>query len=188
MLSTTRRPKTGRLLPEDEAPYAAYRAALRSLAEANGTELSFPEEIRLERPDFVAAERALYEERDGKLQKSLEADPRCVSLSAQSPYFYELALQLGLNDTLQETFQQRYQKLLTPAGCWSEEAWGKVKERLTVEECALVLEAREAYARFRAWRQRHCKPASGAHPIVSNKRKRVQTFGSSDRARHQRVL
>lgn len=123
-----------------------------------------------------------------KLQKSLEADPRCVSLSAQSPYFYELALQLGLNDTLQETFQHRYQKLLTPAGCWSEEAWGKVKERLTVEECALVLEAREAYARFRAWRQRHCKPASGAHPIVSNKRKRVQTFGSSDRARHHRVL
>lgn len=52
--------------------YGLDAAIARLIAEANGTELTFPEEIRLERPDFVAAERALYEERAGKLQKSLE--------------------------------------------------------------------------------------------------------------------
>lgn len=52
--------------------YGLDAAIARLIAEANDTELTFPQAIRLERPDFVAAEQALYDERRGKIEKSLE--------------------------------------------------------------------------------------------------------------------
>lgn len=135
--------------------------------------------VRLQRPKLFSE----------KLNRALQADARCVRLSAQSDKFYELARQLALADVpgrqgsismdklLLETFQRRYKDLLMPAGCWSEEAWGRVKDRLTAEERALVMESREAYARFRQWRQRQGKVLLTAAPVVSNKRKRVHTGG-----------
>ena len=55
-----------------EAEILGLDAAIARLsAEVDGSELTFPEALVTARPDFVAAERALYQERRGKLDSSL---------------------------------------------------------------------------------------------------------------------
>ena len=55
-----------------EAEILGLDAAIARLtAEVDGSELNFPESLVATRPDFVDAERALYEERRGKLDSSL---------------------------------------------------------------------------------------------------------------------
>jgi len=52
--------------------YGLEAAIARLKAEATGADLVFPEEIRRERPDFVEAERALYNQRLQRMTSSLD--------------------------------------------------------------------------------------------------------------------
>ncbi|MBV6633937.1 MAG: HlyD family type I secretion periplasmic adaptor subunit [Alphaproteobacteria bacterium] len=55
-----------------EAEIAGLDTAIARLtAEATGLELSFPDELSANRPEFVAAERALFDERQAQLGKAL---------------------------------------------------------------------------------------------------------------------
>ncbi|MEO0391898.1 MAG: HlyD family type I secretion periplasmic adaptor subunit [Pseudomonadota bacterium] len=76
-------------------------AIARLQAEATGDELTFPEAITTERPDFVAAERALFAERQDKIESSLailddEAKQTEFEISETQAKINQLASNTGL--------------------------------------------------------------------------------------------